>query len=250
MKKLFFGFFLLIIFLVSCTPMLNEDAFAVETEESQLPKVQVEEESECDSTNIQVETGNEYTSNSNEHPKDGKIRIDLELSNITDRFPYSVLEGEIEIYYSDRVPQEMLDETISLINSTTDSKVISQIFLDTEYDPELDSSNLAYSFYRNIMYIVKWDDDPKYSMFNRYFYHELGHLLLGEYVYLNELSSEYEIPHAEDWVYFEFPDSLSEDFAKVYEYYRAWPEILDIYVDYDGIGPSVDIMKEIISSFN
>ena len=234
MKKFFFLLFILAICLVSCTSTINEDALAVETQEETVADTQ---------DTIEVKTTPAVA------PSDEKMRINLEESHIAERFPYCVMEGDIEIYYSDRVPQEMLDTTISLINSTTDSKVISQLFLDTQYDPELDTSNKAYSFLRNVMFIVNWDDDPKYSMFNRYFYHELGHLLLGEYMHKNGLDPELELPFNDEWVPYFNPVSLQEDFATFYEYYRAWPDILDIYVEYDGVGPSVDIMKEVISSF-
>ena len=209
------------------------------------------EESDLLNPRDTVETENKPNTTATEslNVDDGKMRIDLERSNLKERFPNSTLESNIEIYYSDRVPQEMLDETILLINSTTNSKVISQIFLDTEYNPKLDPSDKAYSFERNVMYIVKWDDDPEYPMFNRYFYHELGHLLLGEYMHINGLASEDEIPLKEDWVYYFCPDSFSEDFAKMYEYYKVWPGILDTYVEFFGIGPSVAIMKELITTF-
>lgn len=233
MKKFIFLFSLLIIFLISCISAINEDALAVETQEE---------------TAIDTQDTIEFESTPAVAPSDEKMRINLEESQITERFPNCMMEGDIEIYYSDRVPQEMLDKTISLIASTTDSKVISQIFLDTEYNPELDTSNKAYSFPRNVMFIVKWDNDIKYPMFHRYFYHELGHLLLGEYMYENGIESDLELPFIDEWVYLFCPDSILEDFAKFYEYYRTWPDLLDVYVEFDGVGPSVDIMKEVISS--
>ncbi len=180
---------------------------------------------------------------------DNKMRINLEKNQLTERFPLSIMESDIEIYYSDRVPQEMLDKTISLIHSTTNSKIISQIFLDTEYDPTMDTSNKAYSFPRSVMFIVKWDDDQKYPMFYRYFYHELGHLLLGEYMEDNGIESSSELPFLDEWVYLFCPDSIDEDFAKFYEYYRAWPDLLDVYVEYEGVGASVEIVKEVAAIY-
>lgn len=243
MKKLFIAIASLVMMLFSCTSAVENDVATLENSQNEVSSIQETEESsiqETEGTSIQED---EETS----RKSDGKWRLYKEnVPYMETRFPNSIMEGDIEIYYSDRVPEAMLDDTIRLINSTDDTKVISQIFLDTEYDPNIDSSDRAYAFDRNIMFIVDYQTDGPCSMFERYFFHELGHLLLDEYAFLNDVAVEDIFP---DWVYY-FSTDINEDFASVYEYYMVIPDVLDVYIKYDGITPSVEAMKELIASFD
>lgn len=248
MKKFFFACFTLglLAILSSCTNLAtcnvvackeqgtNTESFIQETEIEKVTQETVKT-AETSKTSFDVP-----------HYSDGKMRLYEEnVPYMTTRFPNFIQEGDIQIYYSNNVPKEMLEDTIRLIGSTSDTKVITQIFLDTEYDENIDSSNKAYAFDRNIMFIVDYETDGFCSMFERYFFHELGHLLLGEYCFLNNISVEELFPN---WKCY-FSEDIDEDFAVTYEYYMVLSEMLDIYVKYDDIGSNIEAMEELIATF-